>query len=55
MLRCFFLRHGDDRHVQALADNLSDLSNRYALFADGVISRTRFTLLEHQPVEHQPV
>ena len=42
---------GDDRHVQAPADYVSDLSQRHALFGDRVIPRSRGALLKREPVE----
>ena len=42
---------GDDRHVQAAADDLGDLSERHALVGDRVIPGPRRALLQRQPEE----
>ena len=51
MLAGLLGRLGDDRHLQAPADDLGDLSKRHALFGDRVITGSRRTLLKRQPVE----
>jgi hypothetical protein len=51
MLRCFLDGLGDDRHVQTLADCLSDLPERHTLFGDRVIPGSRTGLLQREPVE----
>ncbi len=52
VLACLLGGLGDDWHLQAPADCLSDLSNRHALFGDRVIPGSRFdALLKRQPVE----
>jgi hypothetical protein len=51
MAGCLLRRLGDDGHVQAPADYLSDVSHRHALVGDPVISGSRSTLLKHEPVE----
>jgi hypothetical protein len=39
----------DDRHVQASADYVSNVSNRHALVGDRVIPGSRGTLLKRKP------
>jgi hypothetical protein len=51
MRGCLLGGFGDDRNFQTPADCLSDLSERHALFADGVIPGSRLGLLESQSVE----
>src|SRR5580704_12149793 len=51
VLACFFSRLGDDRHLQAPADHLRDLSKRYTLFCDRVVAGSSRSLLKRQPVE----
>src|SRR6202162_5054444 len=41
----------DHGHLQAPADNLSDLPHRYSLFSDRVVPAARFALLQRKPVE----
>src|SRR6266478_2378573 len=51
MIGCFLARLADDRYVQMSADDLSDLSNRYALVGDAVIRGSSSTFLKHKPVK----
>src|ERR1700730_17181174 len=51
MIGCFPARLADDRHVQLPADDLSDLSSRYALVGHTVTPCCDGTLLKRQPVE----
>src|SRR5271154_5108053 len=51
VLGCLLRRLGDDRHIQAPADDLRDLSKRYTLFCDRVIAGSSRSLLKRQPVE----
>jgi hypothetical protein len=51
MLGRLFRRLRDDRQLQTSAEGLSDLSDRHALFGDGVIPRSRSSLLERQSVQ----
>ena len=48
---CLIGGFGHDRHLQAAADGLSNVPDRYSLFSDRVISGAYFLLLERQPVE----
>jgi hypothetical protein len=41
VLACLLRRLGDDRHLKASADDLSNLSKRHALFCDRVITGSR--------------
>ena len=50
MIGCFVARLADDRYVQAPADDLSDLSSRYALVGDAVIRGTSNAFLKHESV-----
>src|ERR1700719_4273667 len=47
----FLLREADHGHLQASADNLSDLLYRYSFFSDRVVPAARFALLQRKPVE----
>src|SRR5580700_1795733 len=47
----FLLREADDGHLQASANDFSDLPHQYSLFSDRVVPAARFVLLERQPVE----
>src|SRR5882672_3009632 len=47
----FLLREADHGHLQAPADNLSDLPHRYSFFSDRVVPAARFALLQRKPVE----
>jgi len=49
MLDCFLGRFGDNRNVQALADDFSDISKCDALFGNCVIPSPRSGLLECKP------
>src|SRR6202051_339993 len=40
----FLLREADHGHLQAPADNLSDLPHRYSFFSDRVVPAARFAL-----------
>src|SRR6185369_8922639 len=51
MIGCFLARLADDRYVQMPADDLRDLSSRYALVRHAVIARPSGTLLKHAPVQ----
>ena len=51
MVGCLLGGLGDDRHLQAAADCVSDVSKRHALFGDRVIPGSRSSLLKRQPVE----
>jgi hypothetical protein len=42
---------GSDRHLQAAADGLSNVPERYSLFSDRVISGAYLLLLERQSVK----
>ena len=44
-------RFADDRNVHTTADRLSDLSKRHALLGDSVISGSRNSFLENEPVK----
>jgi hypothetical protein len=41
----------DNWHVQAAADHGSDVLEGHALVANGMIARSRGTLLQYEPVE----
>src|SRR5882757_7367227 len=47
----FLLSEADHGHLQAPADNLSDLPHRYSFFSDRVVPAARFALLQRKPVE----
>ena len=49
MAGCLFRGLGDDRYVQAAADNFGDVASRNALVGDPVVPGARCTLLERQP------
>src|ERR1700704_1958059 len=51
MIGCFLARLADDRYVQMPADDLSDLSSRYALIRHAVISGCSRAFLKREPVE----
>src|SRR5258708_35609238 len=51
MTGCLFERFRDDRHVQASADDVRDLSGRHTLVGDPVKPRSRRSFLERQPEE----
>jgi len=51
MVGCLLGGPGDDRHVQASADDVSDVSDGHALVGDPVKPGSRGTLLKRQPVE----
>src|SRR5215469_3503188 len=51
MLLGLFLRDGNDRYVQAVADDGSDVFERHPFFGDGVMPVSRRTLLQGEPVE----
>src|ERR1700730_11229855 len=51
VLRCLLRRFADDRNVHTTADRLSDLSNRPALLGHSVISGSRDTFLQYEPVK----
>src|SRR6185437_3913203 len=55
MTRRLLWRQRDYRHPKASADDLSDVANRDAFFADCVVPRTGFSLLQGQPVETRDV
>jgi len=44
-------RQADHRHLQASANDFSDVPKRYSLFRDRVVPAPRFLLLQRQPVE----
>src|ERR1700722_18628404 len=44
-------READHGHLQASANNFSDLPHRYSLFRDRVVPAPRFPLLKRKPVE----
>ena len=44
-------RFADDRHVQASANDLGDLSSRNSLIGDAMIPASGGPVLEHEPVE----
>src|ERR1700693_4441254 len=47
----FLLREADQGHLQAPADNLSDLPHRYSFFSDRVVPAARFAFLQRKPVK----
>src|SRR5580698_9285783 len=47
----FLRRDADHGHLQAFADNFSDLPHRYSLFSDRVVPAASFVLLQRKPVE----
>src|SRR5216684_74954 len=51
MTGCLFERFGDDRHAQASADDVRDVSGGHALVGNPVKPGSRRTLLERQPKE----
>jgi hypothetical protein len=51
MIGGFLARLADDRYVQMPADDLSDLSNRYALVGNAMIGGSSSTFLKHKPVK----
>src|ERR1700693_263317 len=51
MSRRSLLREADQGHLQAPADNLSDLPHRYSFFSDRVVPAARFAFLQRKPVE----
>ena len=51
MVRCFLRRFGDDRHIEAPADYLSNFPERNTLIGNAVISSPGGTLFKRQPVE----
>jgi hypothetical protein len=51
MARSLLRGLGHDRHIEASADYLSDLSSLYTLIGDSVISGSRGALLQHEPVK----
>src|SRR4051812_22490604 len=51
MVGCFFGRFADNRNVQTSADDLGDLSSRYALIGDAMISGCKGPLLNREPVQ----
>ena len=51
MLRGLLARLADHRNFQAAADCFGDVSSRHPLLRNGMISASRGTLLNHQPVE----
>src|ERR1700735_3002501 len=51
MIGGFLARLADDRYVQSLADNLSDLSSRYALIGHAVIPCVGRLFLEREPIK----
>src|SRR5258705_5781304 len=51
MIGCFLSRLADDWYIQMPADDLSDLSSRYALVGHPVIACSDGTALENEPVE----
>src|SRR5258708_38842234 len=48
---CFFAGFADNRYIQMPADDLSNLSNRYALIGDAVISGCKGAFLNREPVQ----
>ena len=48
-------RQADHRHLQASADDFSDVPNRYSLFSDCVVRAARFLLLQRQLVGATPM
>src|SRR6266481_9627331 len=51
MIGCFLTRLADDRYVQMPADDLSDLSSRYALVGRAMIDRASRSFLKHEPIK----
>ncbi len=51
MGRRFFRRYRSHRHLQASADNFSNVTHRHSFFGHGVIPRAFFQILQGQPVE----
>src|SRR5580658_9354208 len=47
----FLLREADHGHLQASANDFSDLPHRYSLFSDRVVPAASFVLLQCKPVE----
>src|SRR5258708_38256164 len=47
----FLLREADHGHLQASANDFSDLPHRYSLFSDRVVPAASFVLLQRKPVE----
>src|SRR6202521_6157131 len=47
----FLLREADHGHLQASANDFSDLPHRYSFFSDRVVPAARFALLQRKPVE----
>src|SRR5438270_14007404 len=47
----FLLREADHGHLQASANDFSDLPHQYSLFSDRVVPAARFALLERKPIE----
>src|SRR3984893_17611054 len=47
----FLLREADHGHLQAPADNLSDLPHRYSFFSDRVVPAASLVLLQRKSVE----
>src|ERR1700758_5490405 len=45
---CFFAGFGDHRHVEAAADDLSDVATRDALFGDAMVGGSSSTFLNHE-------
>src|ERR1700733_8798810 len=43
--------YGNDRHLQAPADDFRNVAQRHSLFGNGVIPRAWYQLLQRQPVE----
>ena len=51
MSRRFFRRYRLHRHLQASANNFSNVSHRHALFGHGVIPRALFQILQGQSIK----
>ena len=51
MIGCRLRRFGDDRHLQAAADDLGNVSERHALFGDPVIAGIGGAVFKRKPVE----
>jgi hypothetical protein len=51
MIGGFLTRFSDDRYVQVLTDDLSDVSSRHAFVGQTVITASSRTLLQYEPVE----
>ena len=47
----FLLREPDHGHLQASANDFSDLPHQYSFFSDRVVPTARFVLLQRKPVE----